>query len=675
MENEEIWGTEGEDPRGTPPPRPTRITKPADRSCMVCHRRKVRCDRKLPCSVCTKTGVLCCYPSSDKPVQRHPRTTIADISARLGQLERTLVAVAESGSASKPAQDVPSPGLERESTPKNATGDSQPVDEALVTGGYSSHYVNDTLLSRVIEEEKDIRSLLAAQGEAAAETLSSAPSISLLSLAYAPGSQLRSVAEEPPSTWQCMQLWQAFLQNVDPSVRVLHIPSSQVTLFTAIGQKDSWAPEVSCLLNSIFFSAAISLTPEEIQGMLKRDKAVALAQFKLGLERSLVQANFFEKPTLMVLEAVVLFLRTARAHNTGRSMWLLWGLIMRAAMSIGLHRDGADFPLSPFEVERRRRIWWQMVTQDLRAAEDHGITILSGEIAATTRLPLNVNDSDLEPDMRELPPSRQEWTDMSLPLLMEETTRMSQALARLLASSEGVPDEEKRAELVQQHSDRAEALLRTCDTVIPHRRMAAACVRLRIRKLDLTSRIQSMRAGSRPHGTAAALATEENLLDACEIVETGIGIQRDDMLRSFRWAGDMYPQFHAILYILWHLTVRPSGGSADRAWALAESAFEQQKGREQRQVINKTSSLMGEKWTLLATLRDKAKRRRELAKSGVGAAEAVPTSQGSSDTTPLSEIMDGITMANDSLWEGGYLDLDALAGDFPLDATYDFSIV
>lgn len=58
----------------------------------MCHRRKVRCDKTMPCANCVRSGVLCCYPSSKRT--RQPKTTIADIASRLVQLERTIVAVA-----------------------------------------------------------------------------------------------------------------------------------------------------------------------------------------------------------------------------------------------------------------------------------------------------------------------------------------------------------------------------------------------------------------------------------------------------------------------------------------------------------------------------------------------------------------------------------------------------
>lgn len=55
-------------------PRPTpRASGPASapnpklRSCVICRRRKVRCDKASPCSNCRRANVACVFPSDDRP--------------------------------------------------------------------------------------------------------------------------------------------------------------------------------------------------------------------------------------------------------------------------------------------------------------------------------------------------------------------------------------------------------------------------------------------------------------------------------------------------------------------------------------------------------------------------------------------------------------------------------
>ncbi|KAJ5146189.1 transcriptional regulator family: Fungal Specific TF [Penicillium bovifimosum] len=73
-------------------------------SCNLCRRRKLRCDRKEPCSTCTARGLAlsCAYPINQAPAQRRrapgahethrgrPEATVQD---RLGQLEQIVVSL------------------------------------------------------------------------------------------------------------------------------------------------------------------------------------------------------------------------------------------------------------------------------------------------------------------------------------------------------------------------------------------------------------------------------------------------------------------------------------------------------------------------------------------------------------------------------------------------------
>ena len=137
-----------------------RINRKAGRSCVICHKRKVRCDKRLPCSTCTRGGVLCRYPAGDKPAPRQPKSTIADIASRLVQLEKTIIAL--SGDANKPTNSSadyentskePKDGVSHVSDQAvSPSAGSSAVDELLVEHGSSSRYINELLLSRVLEE-------------------------------------------------------------------------------------------------------------------------------------------------------------------------------------------------------------------------------------------------------------------------------------------------------------------------------------------------------------------------------------------------------------------------------------------------------------------------------------------------------------------------------------------
>jgi hypothetical protein len=42
-----------------------------------------------------------------------------------------------------------------------------------------------------------------------------------------------------PTQWQALQLWQIFINNFDPIVKILHIPTAQVNIYGAINDANS----------------------------------------------------------------------------------------------------------------------------------------------------------------------------------------------------------------------------------------------------------------------------------------------------------------------------------------------------------------------------------------------------------------------------------------------------
>jgi hypothetical protein len=109
-----------------------------------------------------------------------------------------------------------------------------------------------------------------------------------------------------------MKLWQAYVQNVDPQNKLLHIPTAQVTIYEAINDPEQAPAEVKCLLFSIYLAAVTSLSPSEVNRLLSKNKASALETFRLGVELALSAANVFGKPTLMGVQALGILIASYR---------------------------------------------------------------------------------------------------------------------------------------------------------------------------------------------------------------------------------------------------------------------------------------------------------------------------------------------------------------------------
>lgn len=103
-----------------------------------------------------------------------------------------------------------------------------------------------------------------------------------------------------------------------------------------------------------------------------------------------------------------------------RQVFCLIGLAVR----MGLHRDPGAFGLAPLETEQRRRLWWTIVGYDRRIGEMTGSTVTALSGGCDCKMPLNVNDSDLHVDGKDMPTPHSGPTEMLFAL-----TRIEIAMA------------------------------------------------------------------------------------------------------------------------------------------------------------------------------------------------------------------------------------------------------
>ena len=80
-------------------------------SCMLCQQRKAKCNKRNPCSLCTKTGVQCIPSTPATPRRRLKTRANGDVYKRLVRCEELLKGHRVRNSSSEP--EVVSPGLEK----------------------------------------------------------------------------------------------------------------------------------------------------------------------------------------------------------------------------------------------------------------------------------------------------------------------------------------------------------------------------------------------------------------------------------------------------------------------------------------------------------------------------------------------------------------------------------
>ncbi|KAJ8129365.1 hypothetical protein O1611_g4267 [Lasiodiplodia mahajangana] len=212
-----------------------------------------------------------------------------------------------------------------------------------------------------------------------------------------------NVEEYRPSPAHAFRLWQTFLEKVNPLTKVIHVPSVQPKLVEATTNPNSIPKNVEALLFSIY--------------------AVAIAAMNESCRLALIRIGILNTYDLVVLQALVLYFFSLSGRVDRHAAWILNGVTVRIAQKMGLHRDGEQLGLPPFEVEMRRRVWWQIILIDTVYALMSGLGQSLLPRSWDTKKPSNIHDADLYPTMTTLQP-RNGPTDMIYCLVCYEVAGM-----------------------------------------------------------------------------------------------------------------------------------------------------------------------------------------------------------------------------------------------------------
>ena len=331
-----------------PPPNPNAAQRPSARkiqrgqtsaSCTLCRRRKVKCDRSVPCGNCARVGVEC-VPTIPSKVPRgrqggRKRRTDGELLERIAKLEALI-------------ENVGGDSDEQRTTPPRMNG-TRPVgvtegpSQATIpdnhgrskgkSNGATGHrsqapelgldrYLGSSLwvtLSKEINGIKDVLNESSGEDDEAegAQSSTSSPSSSgrqQLPQASASGFVISTAtpAEIPscPTPHQLYAFCDVFLANVDPVFKMLHAPSLRKYLQEGAAELDCSPGNrgLEALKFAISYAATLSMTDEECKRRIGEDRVVLLAKYRTGIEQALAKADFVNTLEMSTLQALTLYL-------------------------------------------------------------------------------------------------------------------------------------------------------------------------------------------------------------------------------------------------------------------------------------------------------------------------------------------------------------------------------
>jgi len=229
----------------------------------------------------------------------------------------------------------------------------------------------------------------------------------------------------------------------------------------------------------------------------------------------------------------------------------MMGLVIRNAEKLGLHRDGTALGLSPIEIEERRRLWWQLQQTDLALAIRSGSTPLSLTADWDTKIPLNIEDSDLVAGMKEPPKERRGITSMSYCLwvcwVLDQQRNFFGAekghLGLSWSSNKTLSHTVKQSLIEQLEEGLNKNFIQYCDPIKPLDTLVLLLARSFICVMRLLT-LHPMAYSGPTSGNADR--PNEQLLQACmQALEYSIAAHSQPSIEQFLWLIDNYFPWHA----------------------------------------------------------------------------------------------------------------------------------
>ncbi len=111
-----------------------------------------------------------------------------------------------------------------------------------------------------------------------------------------------------PEPVQIFRLWQIYLDNVNPLLKVTYTPSLQGRIIEAASNLNSISPTLEALMFSIYCISVQSLAADGCQTIFGLPKKDILAAYQFGCEQALLNCGFLYTRDRDCLTALFLYL-------------------------------------------------------------------------------------------------------------------------------------------------------------------------------------------------------------------------------------------------------------------------------------------------------------------------------------------------------------------------------
>jgi hypothetical protein len=305
-----------------------------------------------------------------------------------------------------------------------------------------------------------------------------------------------------------------------------------------------------------------------VKANFNTDRDSLIAQYRLGTEQALEQADFLNHPDMTLLQALTIYLSVLQHTGETKIAWVLAGVLVRVAVAMKLHIDGSKHAhITLFEAEMRRRLWWQICFVDSKSEVWQVSAFKLSQDKFDTEIPTNTNDADIDPSMSRLPLPLHRWTDISAFLVRCEIWKLSRHL-------QSITDINQKREALERSEARIdEKYLTQLDPNQPIQSFIGTSIRLFLSKLNL------MLPPKPNYGNTIAQtepAVPSSIFTSClAAIEYTYRVQNEPGWSGWRWQiQGRQPPWNSLRSVLGHLSTGSWEPLYDRALASTKSSLE-----------------------------------------------------------------------------------------------------
>ena len=390
---------------------------------------------------------------------------------------------------------------------------------------------------------------------------------------------LSSGTREPPSLLALSHrraCWNAFVQNVDPIIKILHKPTIERTMMVSDIDHYKSEPSTTAMIHGVCLLAVVSMAASEVRAAFGCDKNVLVNTFTKVMEQALTAADFLAVPSLVTLQGVVLYLYALKCNEDSRLV-ALSGTAIRMAEQMRLNVDGVALGYGPLEVELRRRVWWQLVVLVDRI-DDCSTRPVILSCLSDTKFPLNIDDHEMNQYEEKFSQGHGGFTESSFCLMQYEIVRTFHkiSLERTLSVTGHATPKPSLAEAEQQlvnlRQDLTTKYMQHFDYEQPLETYVADVMSMILAKRRLlihTSFKSSDQTKARTENQQDRL-----FLIGVQVLEISRSIQTDARVEKWKWLSGTYFQWSVTSLVLKELAIRPRSYITNRAWNVVDGILD-----------------------------------------------------------------------------------------------------